>query len=334
MPISCWQTTSSGAAIVRRGSIRPARGRCGRDHRAGKLGGGRCEQQPPRRRARRCPDRPTRCTHRATPPGRPTCTARSAVPMSTPSSRLVLVTTAFRRARLERRFDLRGGARRRAPSGCAATASAADLGRPPQVVGDLLGQGPRVGEDDRRPALDRSPGRAGGAAGDRSGRDAGPRRADQRLDLQGQRRRVRRARAPRPPGTSATARPGTARPARRPAGRRQSDPARVVDRPAPRAVRARPPGRPRAWSGTSAWTSSTIRCSHAAPVLVPGRLAEQQRQALGRRDQQVRRPVARSFLRCVAEVSPVRTPTVTGLCASPSARRIASSGTDRFRSMS
>src|SRR5205823_527887 len=30
----------------------------------------------------------------------------------------------------------------------------------------------------------------------------------------------------------------------------------------------------------------------AAPVLVPGRLAEQQRQALGRRDQEVRRVVA------------------------------------------
>ena len=43
---------------------------------------------------------------------------------------------------------------------------------------------------------------------------------------------------------------------------------------------------------------------------------------------------SRSFRRWCAEVSPVRTPTETGLFASPRPRRIASSGSERFRSMS
>ena len=66
-----------------------------RDRRADQLGGRRRQQQPARRRppAMARPARPAARTARRRPAG-PTWTVRSAVPMSTPSSRLVLVTTA------------------------------------------------------------------------------------------------------------------------------------------------------------------------------------------------------------------------------------------------
>ena len=80
---------------TRSGSTRPARAARAVIAAPMQLGG---RSPPAAARATPCPgrwpDRPTRCTHRATPPGRPTWTVRSAVPMSTPSSRLVLVTTA------------------------------------------------------------------------------------------------------------------------------------------------------------------------------------------------------------------------------------------------
>ena len=78
------------------------------------------------------------------------------------------------------------------------------------------------------------------------------------------------------------------------AGRQVADrPIRLGSRSARAASRSSETARsaPR-FVGTRAWTSSTIRCRTPSPVLVPGRLAEQQRQALGRRDQQVRRVVA------------------------------------------
>ena len=79
----------------------------------------------------------------------------------------------------------------------------------------------------------------------------------------------------RPAGTSPTARSASGR-GRPCAASRSSETARS----APRLV------------GTRAWTSSTIRCSTRRQCAVPGRLAEQQRKALGRGDEQVRRRVA------------------------------------------
>ena len=79
---------------MRSGSTRPARAALAVMTAPDQLGGRRRQQQPARLAPRRWPERPTRCTQRDTPPGSPIWTARSAVPISTPSSRLVLVTTA------------------------------------------------------------------------------------------------------------------------------------------------------------------------------------------------------------------------------------------------
>ena len=164
----------------------------------------------------RCPDRPTRWRHRETPPGRPTWTVRSAVPMSTPSSRLVLVTTALSSPRLQRGLDLAAavGVERRVVR--ARRLDAARLaGRPaasrlvPEVVGELLGERPgcwrrrpwsgwpsdRLAEPAEQPAIGQAAMRAprpasisdstssssGGVPVGQGGLDhpAGPRRADQ-----------------------------------------------------------------------------------------------------------------------------------------------------------
>ena len=119
----------------------------------------------------------------------------------------------------------------------------------------------------------------------------------------------------------------------RAAGRRQPDPARVAIGP-----RRQPLERDRQ-VGPALRRHQRVdlvddQVPDATPVLVPGRLAQQERQALGRGDQQVRRLVARASDAPSAEVSPVRTPTVTGLASEPEARRIASRGSARFRSMS
>ena len=94
MLTNCWQTTSSGARIMRSGSTRPARAARAVMIAPASSAGVAASNSPREPAPRRWPDRPTRCTHRATPPGSPTWTVTSAVPMSTPSSRLVLVTTA------------------------------------------------------------------------------------------------------------------------------------------------------------------------------------------------------------------------------------------------
>ena len=46
--------------------------------------------------------------------------------------------------------------------------------------------------------------------------------------------------------------------------------------------------------GARAWTSSTIRCSTPLPVRPPAFLAQEQREALGRGDQDVRRMIAQA----------------------------------------
>ena len=62
MPTSCWQTTSSGARIMRQRLDPAGPGGARRDDRAGQLGGRRREQEPARARAAAMP-RPTDPLH-------------------------------------------------------------------------------------------------------------------------------------------------------------------------------------------------------------------------------------------------------------------------------
>ena len=150
MPMNCWQTTSSGAAIDPQRLDPAGAGGPGRDQR----------RRPARRASPRAaararprpggaPTGPTRCTHRETPPGRPTWTVRSAVPMSTPSSRLVLVTTA----RSSPAFSAVSIARRRWASSAEWWAAMMSLRGPAgagpseDVAGLDCGTSPQLGDD-------------------------------------------------------------------------------------------------------------------------------------------------------------------------------------------
>ena len=119
-------------------------------------------------------------------------------------------------------------------------------------------------------------------------------------------------------------------------GRQVADsPTRQGSRPACAATRSSETARsaPR-FVGARAWTSSTIRCSTVLPVRLPALLAQEQREALGRGDQDVRRIVpqlAALVGRGVAR--PHADPDRAGRPA-PAGGAMPSSGSARLRSMS
>ena len=94
MATTCWASTSSGLRGMRSDSIAPLRIRsattaaCTRSPR--NLG----KTTPWLTAPTWCPARPTRCSPEATEGGDSTCTTRSTAPMSMPSSRLLVATTA------------------------------------------------------------------------------------------------------------------------------------------------------------------------------------------------------------------------------------------------
>ena len=214
--------------------------------------------------------------------------------MSTPSSRLVLVTTA----RTSPAFSpdsilaapassVDGAAMPISPRRLRRSASARS-----QVVRDLLGEGPGVGEDDRVrwPSMIASEAAEQPAIGQPAVRRlVGP---DQRLDGELRRRRaVGRggfddAAGPRDPDEKPRDRCVGA--AGRREARRGTDRGRALARAAP----ARRPGRPPRFVGARAWTSSTITCSTPRQCVSPGSWLSSKREALGRGDQHVRRVVA------------------------------------------
>ncbi len=247
MPISCWQRTSSGPGIGSERLDPPGPGALGGDDPAGQLGGGGGEEHPPGLD----PDGVAR-------PADPLEAARHAAGQADQDGQVGLADVdaqlqagagddRLQLARLERRLDRAAplGVERRVVCGDGLAAVAQVE---PEVVGDLLGERPGVGEDDGRPGLGVAV-RAGGSGGGRSGRGAGPRRASAAT-----RPRARAAGVPAGRGASITrqSRPGPTRNRATGSGGRQvaESPTRPGSpSPWPPGVRARPSGRPLASGG-------------------------------------------------------------------------------------
>ena len=174
--MSCWQSTSSGFFGIRSGSTRPAFAARAVTTAPGQFGGGRGE------------DHASGLDPDAVPGPADSLQASRGTARQADQDRevgLADVDAQFQAragddrlqlARLESGLDRPPavGIERRVVGG---DGLGADAHLVAEVVRDLLGQGPGVGEDDGRPGPLGSPRGASGAAGDRSGPDGRPRPA-------------------------------------------------------------------------------------------------------------------------------------------------------------
>jgi hypothetical protein len=96
----CWASTSSGLCGIFSSSMAPARMRSATTADWTRSPWYLGKMMPRETSPTLCPARPTRCSPLATDGGASTCTTRSTAPMSMPSSRLDVATTAGSRPAL------------------------------------------------------------------------------------------------------------------------------------------------------------------------------------------------------------------------------------------